>query len=84
MPDAQLLHRRNAGAEVRRRLVMRALSRPRTQSELRECLGMSNSGTLHLLRRMERDGLVRAAEKVGGTRIWERPGTTTRPEEGSS
>lgn len=78
MPDRQLFHRRNAGAEVRRRMVIRALARPRTQSELSECLGMSNSGTLHLLRRMERDGLVRAAERVGCTRIWERPHKATR------
>lgn len=72
MVDRQLLHRRNMGAEVRRRLVIRELARPRTQRELSESLGMSNSGTLHLLRRMERDGLVRAAERVGWTRIWER------------
>jgi hypothetical protein len=39
---------------------------------LRDALGMSNSGILHLLRRMERDGLVRPAERVAWTRIWER------------
>lgn len=52
---------------------MRELVRPRTQAELSSRLGMTNSGTLHLLRRMERDGLVRPAERVSGTRIGERP-----------
>lgn len=64
-------HRRNGPAEARRRLVLDALTRPRTQAELRDALGMSNSGILHLLRRMERDGLVRPAERVACTRIWE-------------
>jgi len=64
--------RRNSRAEARRRYVLEALDRPRTQAELRDALGMSNSGILHLLRRMERDGLVRPAERVCGTRIWER------------
>lgn len=67
-----LLRQRNSGADFRRRVVMHALERPKTQSELREILGMSNSGVLHLLRRMERDGLVRAAERVARTQIWER------------
>ncbi|MBD3787291.1 MAG: winged helix-turn-helix transcriptional regulator [Sphingomonadales bacterium] len=64
--------RRNGPAEARRRFVLDALTRPRTQAELRDALGMSNSGILHLLRRMERDGLVRPAERVCCTRIWER------------
>ncbi|WP_323781805.1 winged helix-turn-helix transcriptional regulator [Leisingera sp.] len=64
--------RRNGPAEARRRYVLDALERPRTQAELRDALGMSNSGILHLLRRMERDGLVRPAERVACTRIWER------------
>ena len=64
--------RRNGPAEARRRFVLDALERPRTQAELRDALGMSNSGILHLLRRMERDGLVRPAERVACTRIWER------------
>ncbi|WP_145962734.1 winged helix-turn-helix transcriptional regulator [Mangrovicoccus ximenensis] len=51
-----------------------ALERPRTQAELRDLLGMSNSGVLNLLRRLERDGLARPAEKVGWTRIWEKVG----------
>jgi len=63
---------RNGPAEARRRFVLDALERPRTQAELRDALGMSNSGILHLLRRMERDGLVRPAERVCCTRIWER------------
>lgn len=63
---------RNGPAEARRRYVLDALERPRTQAELRDALGMSNSGILHLLRRMECDGLVRPAERVAGTRIWER------------
>ncbi|MEO1960734.1 MAG: winged helix-turn-helix transcriptional regulator [Paracoccus sp. (in: a-proteobacteria)] len=66
-------HRRQRfGPEERRRFVLSALERPRTQSELRDALGMSNSGILHLLRRLERDGLVRPAERVAWTRIWER------------
>ena len=64
--------RRNSSAEARRRYVFDALKRPRTKAELRDALGMSNSGMLHLLRRMERDGLVRPAERVSCTRIWER------------
>lgn len=67
-----LLRRRNAGAALRREVVLQALARPRTQTELQTRLGMSRTGTLHLLRRMERDGLVRAAERVGVTRIWEK------------
>lgn len=58
-------------AKDRRRFVLRALQKPRTQAELRDALGMSNSGILHLLRLLERDGLARPAEKVGWTRIWE-------------
>ena len=64
-------HRRNEPAEARRRFVLNALEHPRTQAELRDALGMSNSGILHLLRRMEREGLVRPAERVACTRIWE-------------
>ncbi|MBE0413531.1 winged helix-turn-helix domain-containing protein [Yoonia sp.] len=67
-----LLRRRNSGATFRRRVVLRALERPRTQTELRNYLGMSNSGTLHLLRRMESEGLVRAVQRVGWTQVWER------------
>ncbi len=63
---------KNGPADERRRYILKALQRPRTQSELRDALGMSNSGILHLLRRMERDGLVRPAERVCCTRIWER------------
>ena len=66
------LGRRNAGATARRQLVLDQLCRPRTQRELQNRLGMSRTGTLHLLRRMERDGLIRPAEKIGVTRIWER------------
>ena len=62
----------NGPAEARRRYVLDALTRPRTQAELRDALGMSNSGILYLLRQMERDGLVRPAERVCCTRIWER------------
>lgn len=72
MVDRQLLQRRNIGAQFRRCLVIRQLARPRTQTELSASLGMSNSGTLHLLRRMEREGLVRAAERVGWTQVWEK------------
>ena len=56
--------RRNGPAEARWRYVLKALERPRTQAELRDALGMSNSGIPHLLRRMERDGLVRPAERI--------------------
>jgi predicted transcriptional regulator len=66
-------HRRQRiSPEERRRFVLTALERPRTQAELRDALDMSNSGILHLLRRLERDGLVRPAERVAWTRIWER------------
>ena len=75
MPDS-LSRRRSRppgrSADVRRRYVLKALERPRTQSELRDALGMSNSGILHLLRRLERDGLARPAERVAWTRIWEK------------
>lgn len=71
MPE-QRMRRRNAGVPLRRALVLDSLRRPRTQRELQDLLHMSASGTLHLLRRMERDGLVRAAERVAHTRIWER------------
>ncbi|WP_172331249.1 winged helix-turn-helix transcriptional regulator [Mangrovicoccus sp. HB161399] len=64
--------RDRSGAAARRRAALLALERPRTQAELRDLLGMSNSGVLHLLRRLERDGLARPAEKVGWTRIWEK------------
>jgi predicted ArsR family transcriptional regulator len=64
--------RRNGPAEARRRIVLDALTRPRTQAELRDALGMSNSGMLHLLRRLERDGLVRHTERICCTMIWER------------
>ena len=50
--------------------MLRALEKPRTQTELRDALGLSNSGILHLLRHLESDGLVRSAEKIGCTRIW--------------
>ena len=71
MPEQQM-RRRNAGAPLRRAFVLDRLARPRTQRELQEQLHMSASGTLHLLRRMERDGLVRAVERVAKTQIWER------------
>ena len=71
MPEHQM-RRRNAGAPLRRAIILECLWRPRPQRELQERLHMSPSGTLHLLRRMERDGLVRAAERVCHTRIWER------------
>ncbi|SDY81072.1 Winged helix-turn-helix DNA-binding [Citreimonas salinaria] len=74
-----LARRRNGRVETRRRYVLEALARPRTQAELRDALGMSNSGILHLLRRMERDGLVRPAERICCTRIWER---ATKPATG--
>ena len=65
-------HRESFGPQERRRYVLSALERPRTQAELRDALGMSNSGILHLLRRLERDGLVRPAERVAWTRVWEK------------
>lgn len=72
MPEQQM-QRRNAGAQLRRAFVLDSLGRrPRTQRELQEQLRMSASGTLHLLRRMEREGLVRAAERIAHTQIWER------------
>ena len=64
--------RETFGPKERRRYVLSALERPRTQAELRDALGMSNSGILHLLRRLERDGLVRPAERVAWTRVWEK------------
>lgn len=75
MPGGALERRRRRqrfGPEERRRFVLSALERPRTQSELRDALGMSNSGILHLLRRLERDGLVHPAERVAWTRVWEK------------
>ena len=66
------MHRRNAGAPVRRAIVLDSLRRPRTQREIQELLHMSRSGTLHLLRRMEREGLILSAERVAHTQIWER------------
>ena len=61
-------HRRQRfGPEERRRFVLSALERPRTQSELRDALGMSNSGILHLLRRLER---YKAAEPSTQVCIW--------------
>lgn len=60
--------------DERRHFVLEALKRPRTQAELRDALGMSNSGILHLLRRLEREGLVQPAERIVRTRIWERAG----------
>ncbi|MFV0246131.1 MAG: winged helix-turn-helix domain-containing protein [Qingshengfaniella sp.] len=75
MPDMAAQRRRRRarlGPDERRRFVLAALERPRTQAELRDALGMSNSGILHLLRRLERDGLVMPAERVAWTRIWER------------
>lgn len=65
-------YRTTRQAEARCQLVVAALERPRTQAELRDALGMSNSGILHLLRRLERDGLIRPAERICGTRVWER------------
>ena len=65
-------HRESFGPQERRRYVLSALERPRTHAELRDALGMSNSGILHLLRRLERDGLVRPAERVAWTRVWEK------------
>ncbi len=41
------------------------------QAELRDAVGLSNSGILYLLRHLERDGLARPVEKVVWTRIWE-------------
>lgn len=64
--------RETFGPQDRRRYVLSALDRPCTQAELRDALGMSNSGILHLLRRLERDGLVRPAERVACTRVWEK------------
>lgn len=72
MSDVQKMNRRNIGAPLRRAAVLNSLKRPRTQRELQAQLKMSSSGTLHLLRRMERDGLIRAAERITHTRIWER------------
>ena len=77
MPDTlgrRQMRQQSRSTEGRRRYVLEALDRPRTQSELRDALGMSNSGILHLLRRLERDGLVRPAERVAWTRIWEKAG----------
>ncbi|MCL7466542.1 hypothetical protein [Phaeovulum sp. NW3] len=71
MPEQQM-RRRNAGAPLRRAFVLARLARPRTQRELQEQLHMIASGTLHLLRRMKREGLVRPAERVARTQIWER------------
>lgn len=65
------LRRRNGAVEARRHYVIDAFERPRTQAELRDAVGMSNSGILHLLRHMERDGPVRPAERVCCKRIWE-------------
>lgn len=56
------------------RAIYDALRKPRTQGELRELAGMSRSGVLHLLRRMQRDGLVHPVERVCHTMIWERGG----------
>lgn len=72
MPEQSRMRRRNSGAPLRRALVLDSLKRPRTQRELQEQLHMSPSGTLHLLRRMESEGLVRGAERIAHTRIWER------------
>ena len=41
----------------RRRFVLRALAKPRTHAKLRDALGLSNSGILHLLRDLGRSGL---------------------------
>ena len=65
-------HDRPAPAELRRRVVLRALEKPRTQAELRDMVGLSNSGILQLLRRLERDGLARPAERIGRKRVWEK------------
>lgn len=61
-----------AGADARRRLALHALGKPRTQAELRDILNMSNSGVLQLLRRLEREGVARPAEKLGWTRVWQK------------
>ncbi|WP_137387917.1 winged helix-turn-helix domain-containing protein [Rhodoligotrophos defluvii] len=66
-PDTRIRQGRGAAA-----LSFRGPRTPRTQAELQDALGMSSSGVLHLLRRMERDGLVRPAERFAWTRIWER------------
>mgnify|MGYP002712982318 CR=1 FL=1 len=63
---------KTTGIAARRQLVLDQLRRPRTQTELQEQLGMSRSGTRHLLRRMAREGLIRPAERIGVTQIWER------------
>lgn len=70
--NSRPLRCRSGAVEARRHYVIDALERPRTQADLRDALGMSNSGILYLLRHMERDGLVRPAERVCCTRIWER------------
>lgn len=64
--------RESFGPQERRGYVLSALERPRTQAEMRDALGMSNSGILNLLRRLEREGLVRPAERVAWTRVWEK------------
>jgi DNA-binding MarR family transcriptional regulator len=69
---ARQRRRESFGPQERRCYVLDSLERPRTQAELRDALGMSNSGILHLLRRLERDGLVRPAERVAWTRVWEK------------
>ncbi len=71
-PDIRPSDRHEFGPKERRRFVLAALERPRTQAELRDALGMSNSGILHLLRRLERDGLARPVERISRTQIWER------------
>ena len=68
--DHRLPHDRRSARDCRR-FVLRALEKPRTQAELRDALGLSNSGILHLLRHLEREGLARPAEKIGCARIWE-------------
>ncbi|WP_163026003.1 hypothetical protein [Chachezhania antarctica] len=60
------------GIEARRCLALHALGKPRTQAELRDILEMSNSGVLHLLRRLERDGYARPVERIGRTMVWEK------------
>lgn len=56
----------------RRAVIYALLNKPRTQKEIQIRLGMSRSGTLGILRRMQRDGLVVPVERIGLNQIWER------------
>lgn len=83
MPDRwarlKALGRPLSAAEKRQESLYVALAKPRTQAELRDMLGFSNSGILNILRRMERRGLVRPAERIAHTRIWERAEASVAP-----